>query len=212
MPVKITPFILGDYQTNCYVLTEGDDCWVVDCGYSPEPMIDHLKQHSLRPSSILLTHCHADHIAGLDQLRNAIGDIQVYCHASEAAWNMDPILNLSGLAGMPVTAAAPNGFLTPGTTVTLGHSTWDILHTPGHSPGSICFVHEASNQAIVGDTLFAGSIGRYDFPTSNVEDLRHSITDVLMHLPDAMTIYPGHGPSTTIGEERTTNPFVLNGF
>ena len=111
-----------------------------------------------------------------------------------------------------LTAAAPNGFLTPGTTVTLGHSTWDILHTPGHSPGSICFVHEASNQAIVGDTLFAGSIGRYDFPTSNVEDLRHSITDVLMHLPDAMTIYPGHGPSTTIGEERTTNPFVINGF
>ncbi|NKB25688.1 MAG: MBL fold metallo-hydrolase [Kiritimatiellae bacterium] len=212
MTIKITPFALGDYQTNCHVVTEGDDCWVVDCGYDPEPLIAYLLEQSLQPSAILLTHCHSDHIAGLDQLRSSIGKIPVLCHESEASWNMDPMLNLSGLDGLPVTAQEPNGFLTSGEPISLGSSTWKVIHAPGHSPGSLCFIHEESNQAIVGDTLFAGGIGRYDFPTSNVHDLRSSIKHVLMALPDAMTIYPGHGPSTIIGHERTTNPFVVQSF
>lgn len=122
------------------------------------------------------------------------------------------MLNLSGLAGLPVTAAPVQGFLQPEQNLTLGDTHWRILHAPGHSPGSICFVHDESDQAIVGDTLFAGSIGRHDFPTSNVEDLRRTITEVIMTLPDSMTIYPGHGPTTTIGVERQTNPFVVEGF
>ena len=81
-----------------------------------------------------------------------------------------------------------------------------------HSPGGVLFVHDESKQAIVGDTLFAGSIGRFDFPTSDPDIFRRTIRDVLMSLPDDMTIYPGHGPSTTIGQERATNPFVLGGF
>lgn len=212
MTIEITPFALGHYQTNCHVVTADDDCWVVDCGYAPEELIEHLLANALTPSAILLTHCHSDHIAGLDQLRSAIGNVPVMCHESEAQWNMNPMLNLSGLAGMPITAEAPNGFLTPGNEITLGNTTWEVLHAPGHSPGSICFVHRDSNQAIVGDTLFAGSIGRHDFPTSNVDDLRHSIKEVLMKLPDEMTFYPGHGPTSTIGHERTTNPFVVQGF
>ena len=212
MTINITPFVLGDYQTNCHVVTEGDDCWVVDCGYAPEPLITHLKEQDLHPSSILLTHCHADHIAGLDQLRSAIGDVPVYCHPLEEDWNMDPMLNLSGLAGMPVTASPPNGVISETDTLTLGSSTWRVLHTPGHSPGSICFINDDSKLAIVGDTLFAGSIGRHDFPTSDVGDLRNSIHNVIMQLSDEMSIYPGHGPSSTIGAERASNPFVLNGF
>ena len=212
MPVQITPFALGDYQTNCHVVTSGDDCWVVDCGYSPEELIQYLQTNNLQPSAILLTHCHADHIAGLDQLTTAIGATPVLCHSSESEWNMNPMLNLSGLAGKPITVEPPTGVLTPGNPITLGDSIWQVLHAPGHSPGSICFIHEQSGQAIVGDTLFAGSIGRHDFPTSNVEDLRHSIQEVMMKLPDEMTIYPGHGPSSTIGEERRTNPFVVHGF
>ena len=212
MPIEITSFTLGHYQTNCHVVISDDDCWVVDCGYEPGELIKYLQTNGLTPSAILLTHCHSDHIAGLDQLRSAIGNVPVMCHESEADWNMNPMLNLSGLAGMPVTAEAPDGFLTPGNDITLGDTTWEVLHAPGHSPGSVCFVHRDSNEAIVGDTLFAGSIGRHDFPTSNVNDLRHSIKEVLMNLPDEMTFYPGHGPTSTIGHERKTNPFVVQGF
>jgi glyoxylase-like metal-dependent hydrolase (beta-lactamase superfamily II) len=212
MSVKISTFVLGDYQTNCHIVTCDDDCWVVDCGYEPGQLISHLLENELTPTAILLTHCHADHIAGLDQLRSSVGDVPMFCHASEAEWNQNPMLNLSGLAGMPVTAAPVQGYLDEGQDLALGNSRWRILHTPGHSPGSICFVHDQSGQAIVGDTLFAGSIGRHDFPTSNVSDLRHTISTVLMGLPDSMKIYPGHGSSSTIGEERTTNPFVVQGF
>lgn len=212
MTVTISSFALGDYQTNCHVVTDGDDCWIVDCGYEPQPLINHVVENQLKPSRVLLTHCHSDHIAGIDLLLSTIGDIPIMCHESEQDWNMNPMLNLSGFAGTPVTAMPPTGFLSHDTTLNLGSSTWKIMHAPGHSPGSLCFIHEASSQAIVGDTLFAGSIGRHDFPTSSIEDLRHSIRNVLMRLPDDMTIYPGHGPTTTIGKERTTNPFVVNGF
>ena len=212
MTVQITPFVLGDYETNCFVVTCGDDCWVIDCGYSPEALIEYLTSQNLKPSAILLTHCHADHIAGLDLLRSTIGEVPVHCHPNEAEWNMNPMLNLSGLAGMPVTASPPNENLEDGQVLQLGDSTWRVVHTPGHSPGSVCFINDKTNQAIVGDTLFAGSIGRHDFPTSNLVDLRHSISETLMSLPDEMHIYPGHGSSTTIGEERRTNPFVLHGF
>ncbi|MDP6602294.1 MAG: MBL fold metallo-hydrolase [Phycisphaerales bacterium] len=208
----ITPYVLGDYMTNCHIVTEGGECWVVDCGYEPHSLIAHLQDHDLHPTGVLLTHCHADHIAGLDELRGAIGDVPVLCHAAERGWCEDPMANLSGLAGLPIVVRPPSGTITPGEDIQIGGSSWRVLHTPGHSPGSVCFVHDESGQAIVGDTLFAGSIGRHDFPTSKVEDLRHSVFEVLMQLPDAMDIYPGHGPATTIGHERATNPFVLGGF
>lgn len=212
MTIHIKHFALGDYQTNCFIVTASDECWVIDCGYEPDVLIDYLKLNGLMPKAILLTHCHSDHIAGIDQLLSTTGNIPIHAHGLEQEWNMNPMLNLSGLAGRPVTATAPTDVLEDGQTLTLGDSTWRVVHTPGHSPGSVCFIHDESNQAIVGDTLFAGSIGRHDFPTSNVEDLRHSIQKTIMSLPDDMMVHPGHGPSTTIGRERQTNPFVVHGF
>lgn len=208
----ISSFSLGDYQTNCHVVTDGEACWVVDCGYEPDPLIDHIQSNELHPQEILLTHCHADHIAGLDRLRAAIGDVPVRCHALEESWCGDPLLNLSGLGGMPVTVLPPTGTVSPGDVLSLGDSSWRVVHAPGHSPGSVLFIDDEGQQAIVGDTLFAGSIGRFDFPTSNHEDLRKTIFEVVMALPDGMTIWPGHGPTSTIGAERDTNPFVVGGF
>jgi len=222
MPTPIiTPFVLGGYQTNCYVITprpvesgsgESMPCWVVDCGLEPDEMLNWIEKQNLQPQAILLTHSHLDHIAGVDRALSRFGRMPIYIHKAEAGFCSDPMLNLSALTGMPVTCTEPDQLLSDGDVLDIAGSTWRVLHTPGHSPGGVCFVHDASKQAIVGDTLFAGSIGRFDFPTANVNQLRHSIHNVLMALPDDMTIYPGHGPETTIGRERATNPYVRGGF
>jgi glyoxylase-like metal-dependent hydrolase (beta-lactamase superfamily II) len=209
----IHTFVLGPYQTNCFVVTAGSsDCWIVDCGLVPEEMLDWIEEQGLHPKAILLTHSHLDHIAGVDQALNRFGRLPLYIHEAEAGFCSDATMNLSALIGMQVTCTEPDHYLKGGDTLTLNSTAWRVLHTPGHSPGGVCFIHDESKQAIVGDTLFAGSIGRFDFPPSNPDHLRHSIQKVLMALPNNMTIHPGHGPKTTIGQERRTNPYVTGGF
>jgi glyoxylase-like metal-dependent hydrolase (beta-lactamase superfamily II) len=214
----ITTFTLGPYATNCFVVTSkppapGAPCWIVDCGFEPDDLIDFIQQEHLKPAALLLTHTHLDHIAGVDHLlaRLRTPNLPLYVHESEAGFCSDPMLNLSALIGLPTTCREPNHILKDGDTLDLDGSHWRVLHTPGHSPGGVCYVHDQSRQAIVGDTIFQGSIGRHDFPTSDVADLRDSIQRIIQ-LPDGMTIHPGHGPQTTIGEERRSNPFVLQGF
>lgn len=210
----ITPFVLGEYATNCHVVTvpPSMDCWIVDCGFEPGEMLDWIESQGLTPRGILLTHCHVDHIAGIDEALSRLGSMPMHVHEAEAGFCSDPMLNLSALSGMPVNVTEPDQLLRDGDILTLGDSRWRVLHTPGHSPGGVAFVHDDSKQAIVGDTLFAGSIGRFDFPTSNADDLRRSVRQTLMSLPDDCTIYPGHGPSTTIVRERRTNPYIVGGF
>ena len=118
------------------------------------------------------------------------------------------MLNLSGLMGRPVSVAEPTRWLRGGETLTLGATTWDVLHTPGHSPGSVCYIHRASGRALVGDTIFAGSVGRTDFPSSDHEVFQNSLRRMLEELPDDMRIWPGHGPATDLATERAGNPFL----
>ena len=211
---QIKTFVLGEFQTNCFVVSPpgGSEAWIVDCGFDPEPMLAWVEQEGLRPSAILLTHTHPDHIAGVDQALGRLGPMPIHVHEAEAGFCSDPMLNLSALMGMPVSVTEPDHTLRDGDTLTLGGEPWRVVHAPGHSPGGVLFVHDASKQAIVGDTLFAGSIGRIDFPSSDAEAFRTTILKVLMNLPDDLTIHPGHGPATTIGHERETNPFVIHGF
>ncbi|MEM7229846.1 MAG: MBL fold metallo-hydrolase [Planctomycetota bacterium] len=211
---EITTFALGDFQTNCHIVTVGDEstCWIVDCGYEPDALLDAIDHRKLKPIAIMLTHAHADHIAGIDAALARFGDVPIYLHEAEESWCMNPMLNLSGLAGRPITCRPPTHLLHGGESLELHGTTWTVHHAPGHSPGCVLFVHAPSGQAIVGDTLFKESIGRVDFPTSDPAAMRHTIAEVLMALPDEMAILPGHGPSSTIGVERRTNPFVLHGF
>ncbi|MFO0828853.1 MAG: MBL fold metallo-hydrolase [Phycisphaerales bacterium] len=212
---SIVTFALGSWQTNCHVVHVPDgpapkDCWIVDCGERPQPLFAHIEREGLRPVGIALTHCHVDHIMGIDQAIARFGTLPIVCHELEREFNAEPMLNLSAFAGgAPVSVSPPTAFVGHGDAIEFCGSRWRVLHVPGHSPGSVAYVHDASRQALVGDTLFAGGIGRFDFPTSDVDALRRSVFQVLLALPDDMEIRPGHGPKSTIGRERRTNPFVL---
>ena len=214
--VKLHAFELGRCQTNAYVVevraNAGQNsvsaCWVVDPGESPEPLLNFLRDRGLKPEAILLTHAHADHIAGVDQVRAMFPKIPVLAHALEHEWFQDPQLNLSLFIGEPVSVSTPTGTLEHAQKISLGGIQFQVLHTPGHSPGSVTLHCASEKFAIVGDTLFQNSIGRSDFPGSDPDVLMQSIKEVLLTLPGDTAIYPGHGPSTTIDKERRSNPFL----
>lgn len=201
---------LGPFETNCYILTAPgtDECWIIDASFDPQALIDRIRARGLRPTRIILTHAHIDHIAGLDDIRRAFGRLPVSIHQQEAGFLADPELNLSGAYGMPFSTGGPDDTLHGGESLSLGGETWRVLFTPGHSPGGITLWNESASEAIVGDTLFAGSIGRFDFPTSDEAALTTSIRETLYKLPEQTTVHPGHGPTTTIGREMRSNPYV----
>lgn len=213
---EITCFALGPFATNCYVVRvpPAPSCWIIDSSFQPEAMIEHVREQDLHPEAIILTHAHIDHIAGLDLVRRAFRTTRtgqstpVYIHEEESGWLTDPVRNLSASHGELITVKPAERTLTGDETLTLSDTTWNVLHTPGHSPGGVTLVHLPSKIAIVGDTLFAGSIGRFDFPTSDEQVLYRSIRERLYELPDETVVHPGHGPTTTIGREKRSNPFV----
>lgn len=213
--LAIERFALGDFETNCFVVRDAADptpsCWIVDCGDRPEALLDHVERAGLRPSLCILTHCHCDHVAGLARMRLRLGPVNVLCHRAEKDFNEDPNLNLSAFIPPSISAPPPDALLSGGEMLELGSLYVRVLHTPGHSPGGITLWCPEAGEAIVGDTLFAGSIGRLDFPTSDPDAMRRTLFEVLLALPDETRIHPGHGPSTTIGAERRTNPFLRPG-
>lgn len=208
--LSIRTFALGDWMTNCHVVhvTGGSDCWIVDAGFEPWELMDFIAAQKLNPVRVVLTHAHVDHIAGLTDVRRKWPDIPILIHEAEREFLTDPMLNLSAMLADPVIAPAATELLTQGMTLDLDGVTFHVRHTPGHSPGGISLYQPQAAVAIVGDALFAGSIGRTDFPTSNHRQLIAAIRSQLLTLPDETQALPGHGPSTTIGEERRHNPFL----
>lgn len=207
--LHIKTFTLGDWGTNCYVLhTDSSACWIVDAGFAPTPMLDYIDQQGLSPQQVVLTHAHVDHIAGLDAVRQRWPDVPILIHEAEQEFPTDIALNLSIVLEQPIIAPAPTNTLTHGQTLALDDHTFEVRHTPGHSPGGITLYSREHEMALVGDALFAGSIGRTDFPTSDHATLMQAIREQLLTLPDATRVLPGHGPETTIGQERASNPFL----
>jgi hydroxyacylglutathione hydrolase len=215
-PCRIETFVLGPFETNCYLVYEsspapGSPCWIVDAGFEPAALIHRIGELGLAPQALILTHAHVDHIAGVDEILREFPKLPVLIHSDEASWLDNPLSNLSAAMGAQITACGgrgPSGALFDGQSLTLGSSSWAVLHTPGHSPGGITLFNPADQVALVGDSLFAGSIGRTDFPGSDFDTLANSIRLRLYTLPADTRIYPGHGPPTIIGRERLSNPFV----
>jgi hydroxyacylglutathione hydrolase len=221
-PIRIGCYESGPYGTNGYVLElEGHGgCLVFDPSFDPEELIEAVKQSGKTPEAILLTHAHLDHIAGVDAVLDAFGDLPIAVHRAEGHWLQDAKANLSMAAGMPVTCRkGPTRLLEDGDTVEFGSGssriTLEVLHVPGHSPGSVAYVLRpsaavplAAPVVIGGDALFAGSIGRTDFPGGSMEELARSIRTKLYTLPDETRVLPGHGPMTRIGQEKRCNMFV----
>lgn len=210
--VAIHAFELGPFATNSYLVSasESRDCWIVDPSFEPDELIRAVVERELRPSLILLTHAHIDHIAGIPDVHEAFGSVPIALHPLEHHWLTDANANLSAQYGASFITVPASIQLHDGMTLELGDSVWQVLHTPGHSPGGCGFVcaHEVVPKLIAGDTLFSGSIGRSDLPGGSMPELASSIRRKLYTLPEPTLVYPGHGPMTTIGQERRSNPFV----
>ncbi|MDS9471072.1 MBL fold metallo-hydrolase [Sporosarcina pasteurii] len=211
--LKITNFPLGPVQTNCYIIQDEDsNCLIIDPGEEGKKIITHIEGANLKPIAILLTHGHFDHIGAVDAVRDHF-EIPVYIHEIEQHTLTDPEQNGSTrYPGLPlVRNRAADHLMRDEGRMKVGPFTFEARFTPGHSPGSVSFVFLEDGFAVVGDTLFQGSIGRTDLPGGDTETLLSSIHDKLLTLGEDVVIYPGHGPSTTPAYEMNSNPF-LNGF
>jgi len=208
--MQIDRLILGDFQTNCYVLRESPqpgECLIIDPGLGAEVLLDFLQREQLQPRKVLLTHGHGDHIAGIPLLRAKYDGLAVLISRDDEAALDDEQLNLSAMMGRPMTFGPAQRTVQGGDVLEFGQIELKVLATPGHTPGGVSYYCVAQAAVFTGDSLFAESIGRHDFPGGDLEQLLAGIRAELFTLGDETKVYPGHGPVTSIGRERHSNPF-----
>ena len=213
---QIATLVSRPFQENTYVawLPGHTDCLVIDPGLEPGLILDFLEQQDLTPAAILNTHGHTDHIAGNGALKSRWPDCPLVIGEHETGKLSDPRLNLSADHGTPVTSPPADATVRDGEVYQAAGFDLLVREVPGHSSGHVVFIWQAGEPQIVfgGDVLFAGSIGRTDEKVGGSFDLlARGIHEKLFNLPDDTIVLPGHGPPTTIGEEKRSNPFVGEG-
>lgn len=198
---------LGIYGANCYIVAPKENCQaiVVDPGGDALEIVNKLEELNLTLKYIVLTHGHGDHIGGLKVLKEKT-NAKVLIHKNDEVMLLDADINLSSKMSMENVEVSPDELLKDGDKLNIDDLIIEIIHTPGHTQGSICLKFE--NHIITGDTLFAGSIGRTDLYGGSFEDILESIKNKLMIYDDEILVLPGHGPFSKIGLERSKNPFI----
>ena len=205
--MKIVQIPNGQFVENCYLVTDeaSRECVVIDPGEEAGLILRRITEAGVRPVAIWVTHAHLDHVMGVPRLSRETG-APIYLHPADREL-YDHVIQQGLAFGIRVESLPPpDREFVPGETVRVGTVGFTVRHAPGHSPGSVCFVGDGV--VFTGDVLFAGSIGRTDLPGADFDTLIRSIERELLVLPDSTMVYSGHGPETTVGRERGTNPFL----
>lgn len=210
--IRIKVFIFNPFQENTYILHDSTgECVIIDPGCYTDAeeskLSRYIKDHHLKPVALINTHTHIDHILGNNFVTFTYG-LKPQIHLAGEMF-LESAPDYGAMFGLRVSELAmPEKYLEDREIFRFGSSSLEILYTPGHVDGSVCLVNHESRFVITGDVLFNGSIGRTDLPTGDFSLLEESIKEKLYTLPDDYIVHPGHGPATTIGEEKTGNPFV----
>lgn len=207
-PLHLRVEAVGPLRANAVLVVAGDDAVLIDPGGEAERLLDMISASGARLREIWLTHAHVDHLGALQDVIDALGPLPVRMHPADAPLYRDAAI---WAAGLGLTVPAPTVATTPladGEELRVGAVRARCLHLPGHAPGHVVFAFDEAGVVIAGDTLFLGSIGRTDLPYGDEATLLAGIRDRLLVLPDATRIVPGHGPATTVGDERRSNPFL----
>jgi len=213
--VHVETLTVGQMLTNCYVVwgSKTTEAIVIDPGFNEKVEVDRilgiLKANRLNLKFIVDTHGHPDHISGNNILKDATG-ASILIHRLGSSFLSDRGERRMGTRGFQSVSPVADGFLEESEKIKFGNAELHVLHTPGHSPGSISLVGDTL--VFTGDTLFAGSIGRCDLLGGSAKDIIHSLRNKLMSLPNSFIVYPGHGPQSTIEREKNSNPFLQRGF
>ena len=204
--VRIGCVVVGPLLENCYLVAgvDGGDAIVIDPGDEPERILNAARGWGLTPRLVVNTHGHMDHIGGNAAIVSSGAELAI--HGEDAAMLTDPAKNLSAFLPPSIVSPAATRLIEEGEEIAIGAVRLRVIHTPGHTPGGVCL--DAGGVLFSGDTLFDGSVGRVDLPGGSWEALMRAITDRLLPLGDGVRVLPGHGPETTVGEERRSNPFV----
>jgi hydroxyacylglutathione hydrolase len=207
MSIEVTLVVTGPFVENSYVVHDPQtlDAVIIDPGDDPGRIVRTVEQLGAKPLAVLLTHGHIDHVGAVARILEKF-PVPLVCHEADQHW-LDGVEAQGRMFGLRTSAVPrPTRYVRDGETLTFGSLTFQVLHTPGHSAGGVCYL--SGKTLFAGDTLFEGSIGRSDFPDGSHEQLIESIVERILPLGDDVTVYSGHGPETTVGRERRTNPFL----
>jgi glyoxylase-like metal-dependent hydrolase (beta-lactamase superfamily II) len=209
--IQLATILSAPFDENTYIVnrTGRSDCLIIDPGLDPDAIIETVESRQLTPSAILITHGHADHIAGNRHMKRRWPECPIVIGRGDAAKLTDARLNLSAQYGLPFTSPPADVLLGDGDNYQAAGFELDVFEVPGHSCGHLVFIWRGAERVYVfgGDVLFAGSVGRTDFPDGSFVRLAEGIHTRLFTLPDDSVVLSGHGPPTTIGDEKASNPF-----